>query len=364
MCIAIFKPADVHVTRARLRECFDRNDDGAGFMFCDGNGGVEIRKPFFKFREFYGAYRQAVAQYPQSPFGIHFRIATSGEIDKLNAHPHRVWNDMAIIHNGIMPIFVPKGSAESDTVLFVKQVMQTIPTNFNKFTGVVWLLERYMGSSNKVVVLKGDGTHVILNEKSGHWDSGAWYSNHSYKPVVVMTPTNHRTMGMGSDGKYTDCVRPWCRTCLKDLPKGNTDRLCDVCKDYDRLMDEAKHFPRLCKKNAAAVGDRAVSVLCYLEDRASSCARNGMPITADRLRAAIGALLLSMEGVGVVTAAAKKCETKRECTALVPTVGAPSGPTLDDEDDEGGVILNDDDEGSVEKIRQLWMKDYGHGSDM
>src|SRR5688572_22394359 len=128
MCIAILKPEGIVIPEYRLRNCFENNPDGAGFMYADrASDSVKIRKGFFTFNAFMQAYTHAVEDAPDATFGIHFRISTSGRIDKHNGHPHRIDRRTAVIHNGILDIQVPKESPDSDTVIFCRGVLSALP---------------------------------------------------------------------------------------------------------------------------------------------------------------------------------------------------------------------------------------------
>ena len=53
MCIIVYKPQNTKFpSENTLRECFQNNDDGAGFMFSSNNV-VHIKKGFMTFEKFY-----------------------------------------------------------------------------------------------------------------------------------------------------------------------------------------------------------------------------------------------------------------------------------------------------------------------
>jgi hypothetical protein len=54
MCIIAFKPRKVHITRRILKNCWDGNDDGAGFMWAEDDE-LHIRKGYMTFKSFYRA---------------------------------------------------------------------------------------------------------------------------------------------------------------------------------------------------------------------------------------------------------------------------------------------------------------------
>ena len=59
MCIAILKKNGHEISKQTLKNCFDSNPDGAGFMFAD-NGSLFIHKGFMNFDTFYKSYKKTI----------------------------------------------------------------------------------------------------------------------------------------------------------------------------------------------------------------------------------------------------------------------------------------------------------------
>lgn len=177
MCLAIWKPAGKTIKKEHLENGFASNNHGAGIAFAN-KGKLTIKKGFFKFEEFYAEYEKVQAL----PCLIHFRIRTSGGQDARNCHPWEVTPHLALIHNGILRLQEQNGL--SDTGVFATYILRPIveagPGNWQR-PGIKWLLEEAIGTSNKMVLMNGDGEHVILNEKQGDWDNGCWFSNSTWK---------------------------------------------------------------------------------------------------------------------------------------------------------------------------------------
>jgi hypothetical protein len=180
MCLAIFKPKGVTIKKKYLRNGWDANEDGAGFAIAR-DGRIEIQKGFFTFKEFYSAFREV--NNARETAIVHFRFATHGVTNAINCHPFSVCGDKyAMIHNGVIDIeCVDK--ALSDTAHFSELVLQPILEAGVEFdSGALrYLVEEAIGKMNKIVLLRGDGSHVIYNEKQGEWKNGSWYSNGGYK---------------------------------------------------------------------------------------------------------------------------------------------------------------------------------------
>lgn len=182
MCIGLAKPADIKITKSVLKTCFENNPHGSGIARINPNGaGVIIEKGFFHFREFWTRYRL----FQNEPLLIHFRVATSANIDKRNCHPWRIDKNHALIHNGKIQDKIGIESEDtSDTGLFVKHILRpTFQRNQEvwKTDAYKYLIERSIGDKNKMVIMDNKGEFVIFNEKLGEWVDGVWFSNDTYK---------------------------------------------------------------------------------------------------------------------------------------------------------------------------------------
>lgn len=180
MCIAIVKKANATISDDTLKQCWTRNPDGAGIAY-PYNGEVVIEKGFFKFETFLKRYKQIVKNV-HSNILLHFRISTSGLVDKENCHPHRVNSKLVMIHNGVLHnVDVPAKSKVSDTVLYCRNYLQKLPDGFIYNDVIREFITDNIGSYNKFCFLDADGNYFICNEKAGVWDNDVWYSNTTYK---------------------------------------------------------------------------------------------------------------------------------------------------------------------------------------
>lgn len=201
MCIAIYLPAGKELSEETLKICNDANPDGMGFAFFNDknemiiNKEVEPKKILRKIKLFPIIRKNFINR----PFLVHFRIATHGKISKPCCHPFRVDSDTVFCHNGILrqEYGLSIQSKISDTMMFNKSILQRIEKKDldrmmeSKNDVLRDLLEGYIGSGNKMVILNSKDQYVILNEHLGVWDNGIWFSNSSYKVIRYTQPAKY-----------------------------------------------------------------------------------------------------------------------------------------------------------------------------
>ena len=178
MCLAIYQPAGKEVQEKYLRYGFDNHSDGAGIAWA-ADGALHVEKGIFNIEKVLEVYER-VKQYPCL---IHFRKATHGKVDATNCHPF-LFNDgkLALIHNGVLNI---KCSIEglSDTAHWVKLVLEPLVKKYNvpiNDGSLFYLIEQSV-KGDKMAIMEASGRTFIVNESTGTWDEGVWYSNTSFR---------------------------------------------------------------------------------------------------------------------------------------------------------------------------------------
>ena len=187
MCVILVKERGIELpTKGVLESCWERNPDGAGFMFNDYDK-VVIMKGFMTFEEFYLRLQTANEFYHLKEKGlvIHFRIATSGLKDKGNCHPYPISIDnldlrksfitteLGIAHNGIIRSYNGKDKILNDTQLFIKNDLFELNSLDKKFyKNVIFqsMIERLIDGSRL----------VFLNKKGEIIKLGKWFHNGNY----------------------------------------------------------------------------------------------------------------------------------------------------------------------------------------
>lgn len=190
MCIAIYKPAGKVIEEDVLKTCATNNKDGCGFAYINtdhlGVKRIKVKKTM-DFEIFIRQYKRACKNNPDSPFLIHFRIATHGEVSKFNCHPFVVDEDVVFVHNGMISD-VAKDTRKSDTQMFNEEILKGLhPEDLVYNNTIKRLLEEFIGWNSKLIFMNIDGDIQICNEKKGNWEDGCWYSNTSWKPKVSKT---------------------------------------------------------------------------------------------------------------------------------------------------------------------------------
>jgi glutamine amidotransferase len=188
MCIAVVKPKDVVLTKKLLHKCYDNNADSWGFAYPADNGKeLVVKRAVSGFRDFWKEYRDVPND---RPCLIHFRIATSGQVDVANCHPWLIDKKHALIHNGNIEnkLNDKLDDNTSDTGAFVETILKPLfqdpklkKKRFWASDAFKWLMEESIGYNNKMVILDATGFFTIYNEQQGEHEHGAWFSNKTYK---------------------------------------------------------------------------------------------------------------------------------------------------------------------------------------
>ncbi len=167
-----------------LQNCFDNNDDAAGFSYVSEDilGVRRIKTHKYKaFAPFLHKLKRCYAiEGEYSPFMLHFRIETSGVNSTFNCHPFDIDDELCFCHNGIIHNS-KKDSEMNDTQVFNRDVLKQLPKDFLRMPVMHTLLQEYIGAGSKLVFLDIDGWYDIINEDKGEWHMNCWYSNTSYK---------------------------------------------------------------------------------------------------------------------------------------------------------------------------------------
>ena len=193
MCLLILKPAGKRLpTPEEIAQAWTRNKDGGGFSFREGDGSLTLCKGIFCVDSMIAS--MATHLTPAMEAVIHLRYSTHKGDKVKNCHPHRIGDGTLGVcsHNGVIDIAHRKG--ESDTRAYVRQIIEPLMRDNGGLLSpaMARVIGRDIGRGNKLVITPASGESIIINEDSGHWHEGLWWSNTSAFPTPAVVP---RTMG-------------------------------------------------------------------------------------------------------------------------------------------------------------------------
>jgi glutamine amidotransferase len=187
MCLLTFLRAHVMPDTTALLAGAALNHDGYGFAVVAGDQLIVRRG--LDGPQMVDAFATLRRQHPHGPALFHSRFATDGDRGIDNCHPFPVGADprTVIAHNGVLPAAVRPGTKDrrSDTRITAEDFLPRFgPLRLRR---VRRRFERWMTPNNLMVLLTVDRRFkqraYILNEPSGIWDGGIWYSNDGYLPA-------------------------------------------------------------------------------------------------------------------------------------------------------------------------------------
>ncbi|MBQ2615950.1 MAG: hypothetical protein IJF90_03740 [Synergistaceae bacterium] len=199
MCIICVKKRGIKmISDDTLRNCWLKNDDGAGFAFTRGKN-VYIYKGFLEWKNFLDTFHKLTDKIDttETPFIFHFRYATHGGIQRRLTHPFpmsqnrevldklNVKTHCAIAHNGIINGKAYDNGVDSDTYLYIQKVIAK--QKMSDIARTKWLNKLSVNTGSKWAFLTKDG-HIytagdfieedgVLYSNAGYlgWGDNKWY---------------------------------------------------------------------------------------------------------------------------------------------------------------------------------------------
>lgn len=244
MCIIVYKRSGVELpTKDVLRNCWDNNPDGAGFMAYKGNE-VAYSKGFMKFKHLWKAFSKCGFTKDDS-LAIHFRIATAGGVSQGNCHPFPVSADKedltrlhgvtanVAMHNGI----IGEGTEDlSDTQLFIRDVLSNLIPYVDD-ARVINAIEN-LTSSSKFVIFTPTGSKF-----TGNWieqkTTGLYFSNSTYKERYYSVITHWSEW----DDDYSG--NDWWKAYSRERDAKAADEVVlskEIEKDFDLMCPECGQY--------------------------------------------------------------------------------------------------------------------------
>lgn len=174
MCVIVYLPEGKNVTEEQLKTCYNNNKDGWGIMFAK-HGKLETLKDVSSFEHFFHNYKLIPTDVNRA---LHFRIRTSGDINKANCHPFVPVEGVGLMHNGTIQTPMLEKNM-SDTHNFTTHELPPLLTGWQGFMDdpdFVKLIEETTNNSRLLFMTK-EG-QVLLARRSNWIDrDGVFYSN-------------------------------------------------------------------------------------------------------------------------------------------------------------------------------------------
>lgn len=245
MCIIVYKPANEKFPSWNtLKNCFNNNPDGAGFMFAD-EFGVHIYKGFMDWASFKSALKPHKNKGFKYPFVVHFRITTHGGTSQEMTQPFPLTSDeqtlrrlhsnckVGVAHNGIISM-TSHAKKMSDTALFIKDYLTLLIKDPKWYIEqrISLMIDEMIGS--KMCILSSDG-HVELIGKGWEEHDHIYYSNSTYqKSYYTKMATQYTFDDEWYDDKWFDYKGKWWDNSVDcHYYETGDDTKCITCPNYE-----------------------------------------------------------------------------------------------------------------------------------
>ena len=200
MCIIIAKEKNGRLPKEEeLRNSFEYNSDGAGFMYVE-NGKVIVDIGYMTWNNFISHYEKLLKKFnnfKNKSLVIHCRIGTSGKNTPGNTHPYpltdnvkelrkkHIESDIAMVHNGVIKDYgTPKGL--NDTQEFIVKYLYPVHKNYEDFYENPYFMQGLKDiTGSKLVFLTKEDKLFFVGEFTN--DNGLLFSNTSYKVSLNYT---------------------------------------------------------------------------------------------------------------------------------------------------------------------------------
>lgn len=170
MCVIIYTRHPDAISDKVLLNMAENNPHGAGAMWWNRDGIVQLRKHLGTIQDSVELFREvsAEAAVANSPLAFHFRKRTTGEVSEDMCHPFQagVWS---LMHNGTIDGLRPTDAeAESDTQKFARMV-KSLTRDFGEDAILKPSMRKLLGmglSGNRALLMKngmGNRGAVLLN---------------------------------------------------------------------------------------------------------------------------------------------------------------------------------------------------------
>lgn len=200
MCIIIAKYKNGRLPKkTELKNSFEYNSDGAGFMYVD-NGKVIIDKGYMKYEDFINRFDKLCKKYDNfnnKSLIIHCRIGTSSSNTAENTHPYPITKkekylhakyikaDLGVAHNGIISEYTPnwKNPTTNDTQEFIMKYLAPLYKNYKEFYKNKYIMNGIKNIINSKLAFLDTSDHIYFVGKENfiEEEKGLFFSNNTYQ---------------------------------------------------------------------------------------------------------------------------------------------------------------------------------------
>jgi len=159
MCVIVVQNKNVFPSWDTLKNCWDSNPHGAGFMYHEKEK-VRISKGFMSWEEFKKAVSE-VKDYTSRPMVYHFRISSHGGISPQNTHPFPFSNNVEPMK--ALDLLVPVGIAHNGIISY-RSYSSYLQEYHNIPDTAQFLRERYSTLKHKNYVKKSALDKALSDE--------------------------------------------------------------------------------------------------------------------------------------------------------------------------------------------------------
>ncbi len=235
MCMLTYYPPDVQPDIEGLRNGAQFNRDGHGYaIVVPGKYPRLIVRHSMNSESLIERFARDRERYPSGPALFHSRFGTSGIKGKFNCHPFRLAGNKqtVVAHNGVLPADMQPDRKDKrcDTRMAADDIFATKYGRLAK-KATRRRLGAAIGKNNKLVILSVDPTLAsayIINESSGVWENGIWYSNYDFEPYVPTT-TKLGSWDYGWRNRDDWLTDEDCKMCFSKKSVDAKNQVCTFC---------------------------------------------------------------------------------------------------------------------------------------
>lgn len=273
MCIIVAKDKITSLPQEKyLKNCFDNNPDGAGFMYVDNNNNVIIDKGYMTYKSFLKRYKKLCRKYNDfvnKSLVMHFRIGTAGANSRENSHPYPVTYDknilhktyyrtnLGVAHNGIIHEYNPPidDKTTNDTQNFIIKYIYPIYKHYPKFYKNKYIMDGIEEITKSKFAFLDKYDNIYLVGKFETDDDGVKYSNSNYLPYYNYGYDYYRYYDKYYD-KYDDYKYPSLTTSSETKDDAEfVKNIKDIDDEYEIVL-ESNWYYSVNEKPFEYVGDK------------------------------------------------------------------------------------------------------------